>query len=138
MYQLRVTGASECTFSTPCTVIALLSTSDANYDPQLYVRGPQSCEDPSGQITHSDEIGGGVGEIMEWCVFNNEDFWIFVDGSSRVGVNVRPKSVASESSEDASRSSRASTTICPGMSQLVSPRSDGVDKNPSVAMATGS
>ena len=64
--------------------------------------------------------------------------WIFVVGSSRVGVNESPKSVASESRSGASRSSRASTTICPGTSQLVSPRSAGVDRNPSVAMATGS
>jgi hypothetical protein len=79
VYQVTVTGASECSLSTPCTVTALLETSDSNYDPQLYVR-EQTCSDPSFQLVQSDEIGGGMSEIVEWCVFNNEDFWIFVDG----------------------------------------------------------
>jgi hypothetical protein len=78
VYAVTISEGNGCIFSAPCTLTALLSTTDQSFDAQLYAR-EVSC-DGNLQLTSSDEVGGGLSEIIEFPVFDGETFWIFVDG----------------------------------------------------------
>jgi hypothetical protein len=65
--------------------VDLSLSSSSSYDPAVYIRAG-TCA--SGmQLTCSDEIGAGKGEIVQTYVFANETVWVFVDGYQSSGAS---------------------------------------------------
>ena len=60
------------------SVIVLIDTTAADYDPILYVRSG-SCE-AGTQVACADDEALGLGEIVEFPATAGEEFWIFADG----------------------------------------------------------